>query len=126
MRITTKQLVELILGQELSTKEIVELAQETYPGNGMTRTSLMPRLKSMVRSPNVVIVVKGQGHGTRYKLISATARYMELAEINFHSNSETGTPDKTLWHFHPVELRFCHVHKMFDQALASVSGRASA
>lgn len=125
-RITTRQLVELIQGQDLNTSEIYALVQKKYPGNSLTTNVLTTRLKSMAASPNVEIIVKGRGAKTRYKLISATERFMELAEINYRSNTKPVKSDTTLWHFHPVELRFCHMHKMFDQALASVRGRAAA
>ncbi len=125
-RITTRQLVELIQGKDLSTSEIYELVQNKYPGNSLTSNVLITRLKSMATSPNVEIIVKGRGAKARYKLISATERFMELAEINYRSNTQPVKSDTTLWHFHPVELRFCHMHKLFDQALASVRGRVSA
>lgn len=125
-RITTRQLVELIQGKDLSTSEIYALVQEAYPGNNLTSNVLITRLKSMVSSPNVEIIVKGRGAKARYKLISTTERYLELAEINYRSNAQPVRSDKTLWHFNPVELRFCHMHKLFDQALANVRGRVSA
>lgn len=122
-RITTRQLVELIQGQDLNTSEIYALVQEKYPGNSLTTNVLITRLKSMAVSPNVEIIVKGRGTKTRYKLISATERFMELAEINYRSNTKPTRSDKTLWHFNPTELQFCRAHKMFDQALSSVQER---
>jgi hypothetical protein len=52
-RITTRQLVELIQGKDLSTSEIYELVQNKYPGNSLTSNVLITRLKSMAASPNV-------------------------------------------------------------------------
>jgi hypothetical protein len=50
-------------------------------------------------------------------------RILELGDVNYRPVGQKTKLDKTLWHFNPVELRFCHMHKMFDQALASVRGR---
>lgn len=125
-RITTRQFVDLILGKELSTCEIYKLAHQAYPGNDLTRASVITRLRNMVRSPNAEIVVVGQGNQARYTLIRASEKFLERAEINHRASSQYTPTDKRLWHFNTVELRFCHLHKMFDQALASVQGRASA
>lgn len=121
-RITTRQFVGLILGKELSTSEIYQLANQAYPGNSLTRVSIMTRLRNMVRSPHAEIVVKNQGSKARYTLISASETFITRGEVNYRSNSQSTPVDKRLWHFTPVELQFCRVHKMFDQALASVRG----
>jgi hypothetical protein len=125
-RITTRQFVEIIQGKNLTTAEISTLTQEKYPGCGLTRSKICIRLKSMLRSPNVDMVRTGQGHHARYHLKSTTERFLELGDVNYRATGKETKPDKTLWHFNPVELRFCHLHKMFDQALASVGGRVSA
>ncbi|HEJ7989686.1 hypothetical protein [Serratia liquefaciens] len=125
-RITTRQFVELIKGKNLSTAEISALTREKYPGNSLTRSQICIRLNSMLKSPNVDIVRTGQGPQARYHLSSATERFLELGDVNYRPVGKQSRPDKTLWHFNPVELRFCHIHKMFDQALAGVRGRASA
>ncbi|MNG58407.1 hypothetical protein D3C81_16020 [compost metagenome] len=119
-RITTRQLVELIQGKNLSTAEISALTQEKYPGNSLTRSQICIRLNSMIRSPNVDIVRTGKGYEARYHLKSATERFLELGDVNYRPVGRKTKPDKTLWHFNPIELRFCHMHKMFDQALAGV------
>jgi len=124
-RITTKQFVDLIQCKELSTSEIYKLAHQAYPGNDLTRASIVTRLRNMVRSPNAEIVVVGQGNQARYTLIHASERFMVRAEINHRASSQYNPTDKRLWHFNSVELRFCHLHKMFDQALASVRGNAN-
>ncbi|CAI0725845.1 hypothetical protein [Serratia entomophila] len=121
-RITTRQFVELIQGKNLSTAEISALTHEKHPGNSMTRSQICIRLKSMLRSPNVNMIRTGQGNKARYHLIGVNERFYELGEVNFRPAGKKTRPDKTLWHFNPVELRFCHMHKMFDQALASVRG----
>ncbi|WP_199637377.1 hypothetical protein JEM67_11060 [Serratia sp. PAMC26656] len=125
-RVTAKQLVDIILGKEMSTTEIWEAVKAAHPANTMTRQELALRLRSMIRSPDVEITKKGCGPRAVYKLMSVSDKFLERAEVNYHASPRTGTPDKTLWHFHPKELQFCHFHKMFDQALASVRGRASA
>lgn len=125
-RITTRQFVDLIQCKKLSTSEIYKLAHQAYPGNDLTRASIVTRLRNMVRSPNAEIEVVGQGNQARYTLIYASERFLVRAEINDLSSSQYTPSDKRLWHFTPVELQFCRVHKMFDQALASVQGRASA
>ncbi|WP_261430770.1 hypothetical protein [Serratia quinivorans] len=78
----------------------------------------------MLKSPNVDIVRTGQGHSARYLLSNATERFLELGDVNYRPVGHKPKPDKTLWHFNPVELRFCHIHKLFDQALAGVRGKA--
>lgn len=92
--------------------------------NSMTRSQICIRLKSMLRSPNVNMIRTGQGNKARYHLIGVNERFYELGEVNFRPAGKKTRPDKTLWHFNPIELRFCHIHKMFDQALAGVCGRA--
>ncbi|CAI2459691.1 MULTISPECIES: hypothetical protein [Serratia] len=121
-RVTAKQLVELIQGKELSTTEIFAAVKAAYPTNTMTRQELVIRLRSMIISPDVEITKRGRGPKARYKLISATDKFIERAEVNYHASTVTGIQDKTLWHFNSLELRFCHIHKMFDQALAGVRG----
>jgi len=121
-RVTAKQLVELIQGKELSTTEIFAAVKAAYPANTMTRQELVIRLRSMIISPDVKIIKRGRGATARYKLISATDRFLERAEVNYHASTGNGIQDKTLWHFNSLELRFCHIHKMFDQALAGVRG----
>ncbi|MEX0632795.1 hypothetical protein M8494_14730 [Serratia ureilytica] len=64
----------------------------------------------------------GQGNKARYHLIGVNERFYELGEVNFRPAGKKTRPDKTLWHFNPVELRFCYMHKMFDQALAVCVG----
>lgn len=125
-RITTRQFVELIKGKNLSTAEISALTREKHPGNSLSRSQICIRLNSMLKSPNVAIVRTGQGPQARYHLSSATERFLELGDVNYRPVGKQSRPDKTLWHFNPVELRFCQIHKMFDQALASVRGRAAA
>ncbi|WP_025118828.1 MULTISPECIES: hypothetical protein [unclassified Serratia (in: enterobacteria)] len=123
-RITTRQFVDLILGKELSTSEIYELAHQVYPDGDLSRVSILTRLRNMVRSPHAEIVVKSQGNKARYMLISASEKFMARGEINYRAYSQPTVANETLWHFNPVELRFCHLHKMFDQALAAVRGNA--
>ncbi|MEX3004200.1 hypothetical protein [Serratia fonticola] len=123
-RITTRQFVDLILGKELSTSEIYELAHQVYPDGDLTRMSILTRLRNMVRSPHAEIVVKSQGNKARYMLISASEKFMARGEINYRAYSQPTAANETPWHFNPVELRFCHLHKMFDQALAAVRGNA--
>ena len=122
-RVTAKQLVDIILGKEMSTTEIWEAVKAAHPANTMTRQELALRLRSMIRSPDVKITKKGCGPRALYKLTSVSDKFVERAEVNYRANPRTGTPDKTLWHFHPKELQFCNVHKMFDQALANLRGR---
>lgn len=122
-RITTKQFVDLILGKELSTSEIYELAHQAYPDGDLTRMSILTRLRNMVRSPHAEIVVKSQGSNARYTLISASGKFLARGEINYRAYSQTTPANETRWHFNPIELRFCHFHKMFDQALAKVQVR---
>ncbi|MBH2647451.1 hypothetical protein [Serratia ureilytica] len=122
-RITTRQFVELIQGKNLSTAEISALTHEKYPGNSMTRSQICIRLKSMLRSPNVNMIRTGQGNMARYHLIGVNERFYELGEVNFRPAGQKTRPDKTLWHFNPIELRFCYMHKMFDQALADVRNK---
>ncbi|HFV9294894.1 TPA: hypothetical protein ACIAIE_004782 [Serratia fonticola] len=124
-RITTKQFVDLIQCKELSTREIYKLAHQTYPDCDLTRVSILTRLRNMVRSPHAEIVVKSQGNKARYTLISASESFITRGEVNYRSNSQHTPSDKRLWHFTPTELLFCRVHKMFDQALASVRGNAN-
>ncbi|WP_447880091.1 hypothetical protein [Serratia fonticola] len=124
-RITTRQFVDLILGKELSTSEIYELAHQVYPDGDLTRMSILTRLRNMVRSPHAEIVVKSQGNKARYTLISASESFITRGEVNYRSNSQQPPGDQRLWHFNPVELRFCHLHKMFDQALAAVRGNVN-
>ncbi|WP_273865953.1 hypothetical protein [Serratia ureilytica] len=125
-RVTAKQLVDIILGKEMSTTEIWEAVKAAHPANTMTRQELALRLRSMIRSPDVKITKKGCGPRALYKLTNVSDKFVERAEVNYRANPRTGTPDKTLWHFHPKELQFCNVHKMFDRALANLRGRTSA
>ncbi|KAB1581136.1 hypothetical protein [Serratia marcescens] len=125
-RITAKQLMDIILGKEMSTTEIWEAVKAAHPANTMTRQELALRLRSMIRSPDVEITKRGCGPTASYKLTSVSEKFIERAEVNYHASTVTGTQDKTLGYFRPEELRFCHIHKMFDQALAGVRGRAVA
>lgn len=118
-RVTAKQLVDIILGNEMSTTEIWKAVKAAHPKNTMTRQELAIRLRSMLLSPDVKITKKGCGPRALYKLTSVSDKFVERAEVNYHASPRTVKQDKTLWHFNPTELRFCNVHKMFDQALAS-------
>lgn len=120
VRVTAKQLVDIILGKEMSTTEIWEAVKAAHPKNTMTRQELAIRLRSMLLSPDVKITKKGCGPRALYKLTSVSEKFVDRAEVNYHASPRTVKQDKTLWHFNPTELRFCNVHKMFDQALASV------
>lgn len=119
-RVTAKQLVAICLGKEMSTTEIWEAVKAAHPKNTMTRQELAIRLRSMLLSPDVKITKKGCGPRALYKLTSVSDKFVDRAEVNYHASPRTVKQDKTLWHFNPTELRFCNVHKMFDQALASV------
>ncbi|HDJ1441629.1 hypothetical protein FS595_10405 [Serratia rubidaea] len=118
-RVTTKQLAELIQGKNLSAAEIYRMLDEAYPDHSMSRDTILRRLHTMVRSPSVEMIKTGQGNKARFQLIHASPRYLELSDINFRSK-ESKKSDTTLWHFNPTELRYCQLHKMFDQALAGV------
>lgn len=119
-RVTAKQLVAICLGKEMSTTEIWEAVKAAHPANTMTRQELAIRLRSMLLSPDVKITKKGCGPRALYKLTSVSDKFVDRAEVNYHASPRTVKQDKTPWHFNPTELRFCNVHKMFDQALASV------
>lgn len=119
MRVSTKQLAELIQGKNLSTAEIYRMLDEAYPWHTMSRDTILRRLHTMVRSPSVEMIKTGQGSKARFQLIHASERFLELSDINYRSK-ESKKSDTTLWHFHPVELRYCLMHKMFDRALAGV------
>lgn len=121
-RIGSKQFADAIIGQELTTSEISAILREKYPDNTMSRALICHRLKAMVGSPHVDIERKGQGNTARYHLKSYTSRYLRHAEKNYRAcANHQAAPDKTLWHFNSIELQFCQLHKMFDQALSGVN-----
>ncbi|KFK94567.1 MULTISPECIES: hypothetical protein [unclassified Serratia (in: enterobacteria)] len=122
-RITSQQFVDLIIGKELSTSEIMALLRETYPNHTMSRTVVSERLQSMLRSPFVEIEQSGRKNLTKWHLKKVSERYLNQSEKNLRSHAnDQAVSDKSLWYFKPEELRACRLHKMFDQALASVRG----
>ncbi|VXC86870.1 conserved hypothetical protein [Enterobacterales bacterium 8AC] len=125
-RITSQQFADLIIGKKLTTNEISALLREKYPDSVMSRSLICHRLRAMLNSPYVTIEREGENTSATYHLKSYTDRYINHAEKNYraHANDQSA-PDKSLWHFHPVELRACRLHKMFDQALASVQGASA-
>lgn len=62
-RVTAKQLVDIILGKEMSTTEIWEAVKAAHPANTMTRQELALRLRSMIRSPDVKSQRRAAGRG---------------------------------------------------------------
>ncbi|WP_129939854.1 MULTISPECIES: hypothetical protein [Serratia] len=123
MKITSRQLAALIQGKNLSSAEIYLLVDERHPENTVSRATMLVRLHAMLRSPSVEMVKTGQGSKARFLLISASERFLELSDINSRSDDKETTADTTLWHFHPTELHYCQLHKMFDQALSRVQDR---
>ncbi|QHA85722.1 hypothetical protein [Serratia rhizosphaerae] len=123
MRITSKQLAALIQGKDLSPTEIYQLVDEAYPENTLSRATILGRLYAMLRSPSVEMVKTGQGSKARFLLIRASERFLALSDINTRSDEKETKADTTLWHFHPTELRYCQLHKIFDRALAGVRER---
>ena len=85
-RVTAKQLVDIILGKEMSTTEIWEAVKAAHPANTMTRQELALRLRSMIRSPDVKITKKGCGPRALYKLTSVSDKFVERAEVNYRAN----------------------------------------
>ncbi|MFC0225650.1 hypothetical protein [Serratia aquatilis] len=117
-RITTKQFVKLIQGKNLTTEQIAKLIKRTYPKSDMTRSQVCTRLRAMVKSPNVDIEKTGQGNQARYRLNCVADRFIELGDANYRQGSNETRTEKAVKHSHPIEKRFCQLHKMFDEALA--------
>ncbi|HHQ4306219.1 TPA: hypothetical protein ACSP7Y_002215 [Serratia fonticola] len=124
-RLTTKMFVETIIGKDLSIDEMYSLFRKTHPEIDITRDSVRVRLRSMYRSPNVSMVRTGQGNKARYQLISATQKFIEMGDANFRTKGRGKNKTKGVWRFSKAELRFCRLHKLFDQLIASVSGGAA-
>ncbi|NYA45758.1 hypothetical protein HZI31_20905 [Serratia fonticola] len=121
-RMTTKMFVETIIGKNLSIDEMHSLFRKTHPEIDITRDSVRVRLRSMYRSTNVSMVRTGQGNKARYQLISATQKFIELGDANFRTKGRGKNKTKGVWRFSKAELRFCHLHKQFDQLIANISG----
>jgi hypothetical protein len=67
-RITSQQLVELIIGRELTTSEIMALLREKYPHHTTSRSVISQRLQSMLGSPFVEIEQSGRKNLTKWHL----------------------------------------------------------
>ena len=121
-RMTTKMFVETIIGKDLSIDEMHALFRKTHPEISIERDSVRVRLRSMSRSPNVSMVRTGQGSKARYQLISATPRFVEMGDSNFRTKGRGKNKTRGVWRFSKAELRFCQLHKLFDQLIANVNG----
>ncbi len=121
-RMTTKMFVETIVGKNLSIDEMHALFRKTHPEIEIDRDSVRVRLRSMYRSSNVNMVRTGQGNKARYQLISATQKFIEMGDANFRTKGRGKNKTKGVWRFSKAELRFCRLHKLFDQLIANVSG----
>jgi hypothetical protein len=122
---TTKMFVETIIGKNLSIDEMHSLFRKTHPEIDITRDSVRVRLRSMYRSTNVSMVRTGQGNKARYQLISATSKFIEMGDANFRTKGRGKNKTKGVWRLSAAELKFCHMHKLFDQLIANVGGGAS-
>ncbi|WP_142814971.1 hypothetical protein [Serratia liquefaciens] len=126
-RIAIHDFVDLIIGKKLTARKIMSLITKHHPGCEPTFDSLRRRLIRMQKSPYASLQVSMEGREKLFKLVSVDARFFKYSESASAAIKTRGKrPGAARPPHSPAELKYCHMHKMFDQALTCVRERVSA
>ncbi|MFN1146824.1 hypothetical protein [Serratia liquefaciens] len=126
-RIAIHDFVDLIIGKNLTVRKIMNLITKHHPGCEPTFDSLRRRLIRMQKSKYATLQVSIEGREKKFKLVSVDARFFKYSESASAAIKTRGKrPGAARPPHSQAELKYCHMHKMFDQALTSVRERTSA
>lgn len=120
-KISITDFVDLIIGKNLTVHKIMSMIKKHYPDCVPTFDSLRRRLNRMHKSKYATVVISHDRGEKKFKLVSVDARFFLYSESASAAIKVRGKrPNSTRSPHSPADLKYCQVHKMFDQALASV------
>lgn len=123
-RIAIHDFVDLIIGKNLTVRKIMNLIKKHHPDCVPTFDSLRRRLNRMHESKYATVLVSREHGEKKFKLVSVDARFFQYSESASAAIKTRGKRSSGARSPHsPADLKYCHAHKMFDLALASVRGR---
>lgn len=126
-KISISDFVDLIIGKNLTVHKIMSLIKIHYPDCVPTFDSLRRRLNRMHKSKYATVVISHDRGEKKFKLVKVDARFFKYSESASTAIKTRGKrPGAARPPHSPAELKYCHMHKMFDQALTSVRERVSA
>lgn len=125
-QLSTRDFVDLIIGKNLTTHKIMSLIKKHHPDRVPTPDNLRRRLDRMCKSTHATVLISHDRGVKKFKLTGVDDRFFRHSESASAVIAAKRNRAETEQYRSPhsaAELRFCHMHKMFDLALASMRNR---